>query len=142
VEFRIPVGEIRFDCLSREFPIENLADTLKHGLMGHAVSFGSELVVFLPRIESATIFLLISHFILFERILQNINIILDRAQSSSLHRSPVGQRGAAEDFLEDAGKVIGVVVAEFGRDFFDTKRRGVEIMACGLHAEADVVIDR
>ena len=70
------------------------------------------------------------------------NIIPDREPSSPLHRSPVGQRGAAEDFLEDAGKVIWVVVAEFGRDFFHAQRRGVQIMACGLHPKADVVIDR
>ena len=70
------------------------------------------------------------------------NMIPEREPSSPLHRSPVSQRGVAEDFLEDTGKVIGVVVAEFGRDFLHAQGRGVQIMACSLHPEADVVIDR
>ena len=48
MEFRIPVWEIRLDCLSRGLSVENLADASEHSLMGHAVSFGSKPVVFLP----------------------------------------------------------------------------------------------
>ena len=69
-------------------------------------------------------------------------MIPNREPSLPLHRSSVGQRGGAEDFLEDAGKVIGVVVAKLGCDFLHAQGRGVQIMACSLHPEADVVIDR
>ena len=61
---------------------------------------------------------------------------------SPLDRSPVGQRGTAEDLLKDARKVIRIVVAEFRRHLFHAEGCGVQAVACRLHAQADVVLHR
>ena len=61
---------------------------------------------------------------------------------SPLDRSPVGQRGTAEDLLKNARKVIRIVVAEFRRHLFHAEGCGVQAVACRLHAQADVVLHR